>query len=257
MLERLPERARTPQTARAMTAPATILLAGAGASAAILAGAPLALAAAAGAALWAGRVALAVPRRPARAVGDPATLRAPWGPLVRQARRAEARFDQVVATTDAGPLRDRLAEVDARVAVGVDECWRIAQRGDELHRALAGFDLAALRDQVAEAEARAARHADRSDLAATAAALRAQLASAERLAAVAQDAEDRLRRLAAQLDEAAARAVELSLQRPDAGSLQPLGTDVEDLVGELETLRVALEETGGGGRRRPGGAARA
>ena len=39
MLERLPERARTPAMARAITSPGTILLAGAGASAAILAGA--------------------------------------------------------------------------------------------------------------------------------------------------------------------------------------------------------------------------
>jgi hypothetical protein len=37
--------------------------------------------------------------------------------------------------------------------------------------------------------------------------------------------------------------VELSLQGPDVGTLQPLGSDVDDLVGELESLRVALEET--------------
>jgi hypothetical protein len=73
--------------------------------------------------------------------------------------------------------------------------------------------------------------------------VREQLASAERLAGVARDAEDRLRRLSAQLNEVVARAVELSLQGPDMGTLQPLGSDVDDLVGELESLRVALEET--------------
>jgi hypothetical protein len=243
MLERLPERARTPAMARAITSPDAILLAGAGASAAILAGVPLAGAAVVGALVWAGRVAMAVPRK-ARAVKiDTGLVNEPWRSLVRQAQRAEARFDQVLAGTDPGPLRDRLAEVDARVAVGVGECWRIAQRGNELSAAVADLDVADLQRQLQAAEAEAARHPERADLAGTAAAVRQQLASAQRLAGVARDAEDRLRRLSAQLNEVVARAVELSLQGPDLGTLQPLGSDVDDLVGELETLRVALEET--------------
>ena len=242
MLERLPERARTPAMARAITAPGTILLAGAGASAAILAGVPLAAAVVAGV-VWVGRVAMAVPRKARRAEVNPAMVKEPWRSLVKQAQRAESRFDQVLSTTAPGPLKVRLAEVDARVAVGVDECWRIAQRGNELSAAVADLNVDDLHAQLQRAEAQAARHADRTDLAGTATAIRQQLASAERLAGVALDAEDRLRRLAAQLNEAVARAVELSLQGPDMGSLQPLGSDVDSLVGELETLRVALEET--------------
>ncbi|HEV2758358.1 MAG TPA: hypothetical protein VGV86_02220 [Acidimicrobiales bacterium] len=243
MLERLPERARTPAMARAITSPGTILLAGAGASAAILAGVPLAAAAVVAGVVWVGRVAMAVPRKARRAEVDPATVKEPWRSLVKQAQRAESRFDQVLATTAPGPLKDRLAEVDARVAVGVDECWRIAERGNELSAAVADLGVDDLHNQLQRAEAEAARHPDRTDLAGTATAIRQQLASAERLAGVARDAEDRLRRLAAQLNEAVARAVELSLQGPDMGSLQPLGSDVDSLVGELETLRVALEET--------------
>lgn len=231
--------------ARAITSPGTILLAGAGASAAILAGVPLAAAAVVGGLVWVGRIALAVPRKPRRVEINPAQVHEPWRSLVRQAQRAESRFDQVVTSTDPGPLRDRLAEVDARIAVGVDECWRIAQRGNELQEALADFDVAELHAQLARAESDAARAPGRAELQGTVAALRAQVASAERLAAVARDAEDRLRRLAAQLNEAVARGVELSLQGPDVGTLQPLGSDVDSLVGELESLRVALEETGG------------
>jgi len=231
--------------ARAITAPGTILLAGAGASAAILAGVPLAAAAVVGGLLWAGRVALAVPRKARRAEANPALVQEPWRSLVRQAQRAESRFDQVLSTTAPGPLKNRLVEVDARVAVGVDECWRIAQRGDELSAAVADLDIPDLLAQLDRAEAQAARYPDRSDLAGTADAVRQQLASAQRLAGVGRDAEDRLRRLAAQLNEAVARAVELSLQSPDLGTLQPLGSDVDSLVGELESLRVALEETTG------------
>ena len=243
MLERLPERARTPAVARAIMSPAGILLAGAGASAAILAGVPLAGAAVVGALAWAGRVALALPRKPRRVEANPALVGEPWRSLVRQAQKAEGRFDQVLAGTTPGPLKQRLAEVDARVAVGVDECWRIAQRGNELSGAVADLDVADLQRQLRAAETAAGRAPDRADLAATAASVGQQLASAQRLAGVAQDAEDRLRRLAAQLNEVVARAVELSLQGPDLGTLQPLGTDVDTLVGELESLRVALEET--------------
>jgi hypothetical protein len=243
MLERLPERARTPAMARAITSPGTILLAGAGASVAILAGVPLAAAAVVGVVVWAGRVALAVPRKARRAQANPDLVKEPWRSLVRQAQRAETRFDQVLATTAPGPLKDRLAEVDARVAVGADECWRIAQRGNELSAAVADLGVADLQGQLQRAETQAAQNPERAELAATAAAVREQLASAERLAGVARDAEDRLRRLAAQLNEAVARAVELSLQSPDIGTLQPLGSDVDSLVGELESLRVALEET--------------
>ena len=62
---------------------------------------------------------------------------------------------------------------------------------------------------------------------------------------MAQDASDRLRVLNAQLDEAVARAVELSVQADDVSDISPLTDDVESLVGELESLRQGLEETQG------------
>ena len=63
MIERLPERLKTPATARAIMAPSAILLAGAGMSVAILGGVPIAAAALVGAVAWAARVAFALPRR--------------------------------------------------------------------------------------------------------------------------------------------------------------------------------------------------
>lgn len=246
MLERLPPGARTPAVARAITLPSAILLAGAGASAAILAGAPLAGAAVIAAACWAGRVALAIPRRKRRDI-NPATLREPWRSVVRQAMDAEARFEDAVESTLPGPLRERLAEVGARVSVAVDECWRIARRGDSLDAAVKQLDPDGIRQELDQCEAEVQRRPGRADVVAAAESIRRQLASADRLQTVARDARDRLRRLDAQLDEAVARAVELSLGGLDAAGLQPLGSDVEGLVGELESLRLALEDTGQAG----------
>ena len=47
--------------------------------------------------------------------------------------------------------------------------------------------------------------------------------------------------------EAVARAIELSVGATDDAELTGLGGDVDNLVGEMEALRQALEETGGRG----------
>lgn len=245
MLEHVPEHLRTGQTARALTLPSAILLGGAGASIAILAGAPGAAAAVCGAACWAARVALGLPRRKREERIRPAELQQPWRGFVRDAEAASERFDRAVRQTTSGPLRDRLAEVAQRVAIATRECWNVARKGDALDRALADLDIDDVRGQLAEAEAAigAGGPAGRADREATADALRHQVESAERLVEVAQRTRDRLRRLDAQLDEAVARAVELSLPASDSGGLAPLGSDVDSLVSELESLRQALEET--------------
>ena len=54
------------------------------------------------------------------------------------------------------------------------------------------------------------------------------------------DARDRLRLLDARFDELVARAVEVSV---GSGDTNLLGNDVDELVGELEALRIALDET--------------
>ena len=244
MIERIPPDYRTPAVARAITSPSAILMGGVGASVAILAGVPLVVAGAVGAVCWAGRVALSIPRRPKAERIDPGAVREPWRSFVRKAVAARDRFQRAVADTDPGPLRDRLAEMAARVSVAAAESWRIAKRADALAAAVHELDAPGVRSQLEQVERELDHGADRyrPELVATAEALRRQLGSAERLTAVVRDAGDRLRRLDAQLDEAVARALELSLRAGDAGDLDPLGTAVEGVVGELESLRQALEE---------------
>jgi hypothetical protein len=244
MLERLPERARTPAVARAIMAPSSILLAGAGTAAAIVVGAPLAAAAAVGALVWAGKVALGMPRKRRRPDMNPAQVKEPWRSLVRQTIKSEQRFREAVAGTKPGPIRDRLGEVAERMAVAVDESWNIATRGNALDAAVAELDIDGIGRELAACEADLSSDPERTDLQGTADALRGQLESARRLADVARDAQDRLRRLNAQLNEAVAGAVELSLGPADVGALQPLGSDVDGLVSELEALRLALDDAG-------------
>ena len=247
MIARLPERVRTPAVARAVTSPSALLLAGAGMSAAILGGLPLAAAAVVGGLAWAARVALAVPRRPAGDRVDPNRVSDPWRRFVVDAQQAQARFDRTVRQCQSGPIKERLAMIGRRIADGVNECWRIARQGDVLQDALKALD----RDEIetglsnVAAELSSASGSRQASLARTRDALLAQQQSYERLASVWHDTRNRLEVLNAQLDEAVARAVELSVHTGDLDALNPLTADVESLVDELESLRLGLEEAGG------------
>lgn len=245
MLARLAQRARTPAVARAVTSPSAVLLAGAGASAAIMGGLPLAAAAAVAILAWGARVALAIPRARREERIDPFTVGEPWRHFVADALQARSKFAQTVARARPGPLRDRLVALGERLDHGVRECWRIARQGDGLHSALGQLDIEQIRQELAEVQRELERcpAGERASLERAEAAVRSQLASAERIAGVSRDAGSRLRVLNAQMDEAVARAVELSVTAADGSDLSPLSADVESLVSELESLRLALEET--------------
>jgi hypothetical protein len=276
LVDRLPEHLKNRKTAAAITAPSAILLAGVGAAAAILGGLPLLAAAGIGAAAYGVRVAFGLPRKPRAERIELAGLPEPWRHFVREALDAQSRYRRAVATAAEGPLRDRLHEIGARIEEGVRECYRIARRGAALEGGLSAVDAASAERQLVgliqslpekmQPELWGAQAAGEGIAAAaegagvdanhvqTMEALEAQVASARRLGVVAQDARDRLSLLDARLDEAVARAVELSLQAADVAELGGLGGDVEDLVGEMESLRVALDEAGAAGR---GGTAQA
>ncbi|MDQ1437438.1 MAG: hypothetical protein QOK43_1067 [Acidimicrobiaceae bacterium] len=240
MLERLPERVRSRPVAKAMFSPSATLLAGAGVSVAVLAGAPVLAAAAVGALCWVGRVAWAVPRKRGEQRVEPGKVREPWRRFVVDAIDARRRFEQASHRTRPGPLRDRLTELGRRLDSAVDETWRIARQGDALQSAYSELDvgdvqqeLASLGDEAASPSRDAAMKA-----------LQAQLAAAARIERVAGDARDRLRVLNARLDEAVARAVELSVGTMGDEDLLGVSNQVDSLVGEMESLREALEDTG-------------
>jgi hypothetical protein len=274
LIDRLPEHLKNRKTAEAVTAPSALLLAGAGTAAGVLAGAALPVAVLVGVAAYGVRVAFGLPRKPRPERIDLAGLRQPWRAYVKDAMEAQRRYARAVSTTDPGPLHDRLAEIGARLDAGVRECYRIGRRGAALDTGLAGLqtgvawaDLmhgldafrvpAQLRERVQQGDSIRDNAALADELRKVGVdeqgldkleALQAQVLSAQRLVAVAQDARSRLELLNARLDEAVARAVELSLSAEDATALQGLGGDVDDLVGEMESLRTALDEAGQAGR---------
>jgi hypothetical protein len=236
---RFRDRFLTPPVARAMFSPLGIMLAGAGAAVGIVAGGGILGAAAAGAAAWAARVAAAVPRDPRAERIDPYALSEPWRGAMRDALEAQRAFREAVAGTQAGPLRERLDAVGARIGDGVGEAWRVARQGHALVAARRRIDTDAARRELAEVD----RHRG-SAMERTAQALEAQLESAARMDRMVAEARDRLRLTNARLDEAVARAVELSVSGHTVEEARGLDADVEVMVSDLEALRQGLEELG-------------
>ncbi len=233
------DRFLTPKVANATTSPSAIVAAGAGAAVGILVGlGPIgAVVGAIGA--WAVRVLAAVPKDPNALRVDPRRLSEPWRGLLQAVVDARRRFDEAVDGVRPGPLRDRLGELGDRLDVAVAEAARVAGAGNTLQQGRGRIDTRAI-----QAELDTARHyGDAGGNAQVVAALEAQLASAARLDSTMQSTWDRLRLLDARIDEAVTRTVELSVTQADTSELGGLDTEVDSIVGEMEALRQAIEET--------------
>ncbi len=231
----------TPPVARAITSPLGIILAGVGAALGIVLGGGIPLAIGLGATAWATRVATAIPRDAKGDRIDPFALGEPWRRFVQGALSARNRFDQAVQNSRPGPLRDRLKIIGDRVSTGVEESWRIARHGQAMADARSQVDTREAEYELAElAQSLGPRSAD-GPTQRTIEALKAQLAAGERMDRVIATTRDQLRLLDARMDEAVARAVELSVQAADEAELSNLRDDVDGLVGEMEALRQGLE----------------
>jgi hypothetical protein len=172
---------------------------------------------------------------------DPFALGEPWRHFVQNAQRSRTRLRATVDGLHAGPLRDRLTSTAERLDHAVDETWRIARRGDEIDDAVRRLDPTRLRSQL-DTLRRQADSAPTEQLTAAIASVESQLASADRLRQRATETADRLRLSQARLDELVARTSEVAIGAVDT---QAYADDVDDLVLEVESLRLALDETGG------------
>jgi hypothetical protein len=239
--------------------PPAILGAGAGAALGILVGGGFIGALTLAVLAWLIAVAVPVARRHRAMSGpgqvDPFSLREPWRHAVQEALKAQSRFRQAAADVAPGPLQDRLRSIGAQLERGVSEAGLVARRGQRLEDVRRQIDTGAVLAELQRVEANAGESwAAGSSLERTAQSLQAQLATAERIDGVLNETRDTLRLLDARLDEAVARSLELSVDADHPGDLGALGgvtTDVEDVLEEMEALRLALDEADGSGATNP------
>ena len=219
-----------------MMSPGGILLAGAGAAVAILAGAPLVAAAGVGALAWGGRVLAAVGDEPGHAAAAGAQRAVARLRPERPGRQAALRPDRRLRRRrPAAPAPGDLSAGSTRASTSRGASPSAATRSSPRSGRSTPPGAAA---ELAELEAAGRRRRPAGGQ--TIESLRAQLAAAERLSTLAEQSRDRLRLLDARFDELIARAVEVSV---GSGDSEVLGHDVDQLVTELESLRVAMEET--------------
>jgi len=171
---------------------------------------------------------------------DSFTLSEPWRRYVSAAQAAQRRYTDIVAATAAGPLRSNMESITRQVQRGVEECWLIAKRGDELDVALNRLDRPSLQARLEISTDDATRMS-----------LQAQLDSAERIRATRDDTDQRLRLLNTRLGELLAQAAEVSV---GSDTTSDLGSAVDDVVTQLQSLRLAVEDVND---QRPGGAGQA
>jgi len=232
------DRFYTPKVARAIVSPSAIVATGAGAAAGILVGLGPIGAVVGGALFLAGRVAAAIPRKGPRVRIDPFSLGEPWKRLVRDALAAQVQFHDAIRSTRAGPLRERLEGIGARVDEGVEECWEVGRAGHALAQARRRIDLPEIERELAQIGTPSSPTTQQ-----TVAALQAQLETARRMDDTIRETHDRLRLLNARLDEAVTRSVELSVSAEGEGQLDQVGRDVTAITQDMEALRQALEVT--------------
>lgn len=235
----------TPPVANALVSPTGILLAGAGVAVGIVAGLPIAAAAAIGGVAWAAKVGLSIPRNPRADRIDPFALQDPWRSFVRDAQQSAGRFGRAVQQAKHGPLRDRLDEIRDRLETGVQESWRIARSGQALADARSQIDVRDITYQLTQMNGPPGTPppAPGSAQAQTIEALEAQISTVGRMDTLLSETIARLRLLDARIDESVTRAIELSVRAQSSDDLGGLSADVDSLVGELESLRQALDET--------------
>ena len=233
----LRDRFFTPRTAKAILSWRILLGVGVAIGLAITPiGLPLAVGI--GAAVYAGSVLAAMPRGSAPPRIDPFTLSEPWRQMMQGSQRAGRRLHETLSGTPAGPLRDRLQGIVGKLDRALAECWEIARRGDDIDAAIGRLDSTALRSKLGTLRGQA--EADQSDdLAAAITSVEGQLASADRMKELSAQTAGRLRLTQTRLDELVARAAEVSI---GSGDTDAYANDVDDLVVEIEAMRLAVED---------------
>ncbi len=164
---------------------------------------------------------------------DPFTVQEPWRQFVQGAQGSAIKLQETIDAAGDGPVKDRMQGVREKLEHGLDETWQIARRGHEIDQAVHRLDPTALRSKLESLQ-------DAADAGEAIVSVESQLESVNRLKEQSTRTSNRLRLTQTRLDELVARAAEVSI---GAGDTDAYEHDVDDLVVELEGLRLAVEET--------------
>lgn len=151
---------------------------------------------------------------------DPFALREPWRFFVSDALGAREQLRDALGAAEPGPLRDRLEEIGDRIDDAVRSCWEVAQRGQALTDARRRIEDPRHRSAASQPDAHT------------------------RLTTRETEVREHLQHLDAQLDEAVVRAAELTTRPGDPTGIDDVAAQVDTVVDELESLRIAFEELG-------------
>ena len=240
----------SPPVAKALTSPSGILSLGAGAAVGIVATAPVSVPLAAVGAVVGGliglgtRVAFALPRSEPTERIDPFAVGEPWRHAVIDAIKARTRFTQAVQTFRAGPLKVSLEAVDSRLDDAVNECWRVAQQGQMVADARKNINDREVAWELSQATTTPSDAGLADTRSRRIRSLESQLETAARMDALVASTKEQLDLLNARLDEAVTRAIELSVSNHSSG-VGALGSDVDRIVDDLQSLRLAIEDVEG------------
>lgn len=150
--------------------------------------------------------------------------------------QARLRWLAVVDAIPSGPLQERLRQLGERIDAGVREMHATAVRVGEVERVLVALDP----DQAAAEFKAARRRAEGATAPPELPALESRFRSVQRLLNLVDDTEAKLRVVDARLTAAVAQAAEVAFTA-DAEVLAGLGTDIEQVVEELDALRHAFD----------------
>jgi serine/threonine protein kinase len=229
-----------PPVSDAVLAPTTLIVTGGVAAVTIAIGLGLPVVLGAGALTWAACTVVTRRRHRPEPI-RPELLGKEWRGFVVGALDAQKRYERAWRSAHDGPLRERLREIGRSVDAAVAECWTVAKRGDALQHALHELELERARQRLtaAEAELQAAPTPTRER---TVASLSARVQSGERMTELLDDARQQLHMLDARLDEINVSALELVHRSGTIGAVTEVGSAVDEVVQELQTLGTALDE---------------
>jgi len=222
-----------------MISPTSVLFPLAGAALALVAGLPWWAAMLVAIVAWMGktwasaRIAMLASSRGPRI--DPFALREPWRNYVKDSLGSQTRFRRSLEKVGDGPLQLRLTEIGQRVDRGVEECWEVARKGQQLTDARRSID-------VSSAQRTADAPDGHPDLIAAAS---SEIAAHQRLADREESVKTSLKVLNARLDEAVARVAEMATRTSAVDDLAGITNAIDGVVGDLESLRIGLDTVDG------------